>query len=83
MLSAFSYLVDYFHLQGLLRWSLILLFMFLKAGLIVAIFMHMAWERLALKLAILVPPLCLLVLIGLMAIEGNYTFLTRSVAFTP
>jgi cytochrome c oxidase subunit IV len=30
-----------------------------------------------------VPPLCLLVLIGLMSIEGNYTFLTRSVAFTP
>ena len=36
----------------------------LKAGFIVAIFMHMAWERLALKLAILLPPLCLLVLIG-------------------
>ena len=39
--------------------------------------MHMAWERLALKLAILMPPLALLVLIGLMAIEGDYTFLTR------
>jgi cytochrome c oxidase subunit IV len=45
--------------------------------------MHMKWERLALKLAILVPPLCLLVLIGLMAIEGDYTFLTRSTSFTP
>ena len=61
--SAFSYMVDYFQLQGPLRWTLILLFMFLKAGFIVAIFMHMAWERLALKLAILVPPLTLLVLI--------------------
>jgi len=29
---------------------LIITFMLLKAGLIVAIFMHMAWERLALKL---------------------------------
>jgi len=83
VLSAFSYMVDYFHVQGLLRWSLILLFMFLKAGLIVSIFMHMKWERLALKLAILVPPLCLLVLIGLMAIEGDYTFLTRTATFTP
>lgn len=81
--SAFSYLVDYLHLQGMLRWSLILLFMFLKAGFIVAVFMHMKWERLALKLAILVPPLCLLVLIGLMAIEGDYTFLTRASSFTP
>jgi len=48
---------DYFHLQGYLRWSLIIIFMLVKAGLIVAIFMHMAWERLALKFAILIPPL--------------------------
>ncbi|HEX7375338.1 MAG TPA: cytochrome C oxidase subunit IV family protein [Steroidobacteraceae bacterium] len=82
VLSACSYMVDYFHLQGALRWTLIIVFMLLKAGFIVAIFMHMRWERLALKLAILVPPLCLLVLITLMAIEGDYTFLTRSVAFT-
>jgi len=81
VLSTFSYLVDYFHLQGYVRWSLILIFMILKAGFIVAIFMHMAWERLALKFAILVPPLCLLVLIGFMAIEGDYTFLTRLGAF--
>lgn len=79
--SAFSYMVDYMHLQGMLRWSLILIFMFLKAGFIVAIFMHMAWERLALITAILVPPLCLLVLIGLMVIEGDYTELTRIVFF--
>jgi cytochrome c oxidase subunit IV len=81
VLSACSYMVDYVHLQGVLRWTLIILFMLLKAGLIIAVFMHMKWERLALKLVILVPPLCLLVLIGLMAIEGDYTFLTRSTAF--
>jgi cytochrome c oxidase subunit 4 len=79
--SAFSYMVDYFQLQGYLRWTLIIIFMLLKAGFIVAIFMHMAWERLALKLAILVPPLALLVLVGLMAIEGDYTFLTRLASF--
>jgi cytochrome c oxidase subunit IV len=79
--STFSYLVDYFHLHGALRWSLIIIFMLLKAGCIVAIFMHMAWERLALKFAILLPPLFLLILIGLMAVEGDYTFLTRLTAF--
>ena len=79
--STFSYLIDYFHLHGYLRWSLIITFMLMKAGFIVAIFMHMAWERLALKFAILIPPLCLLVLIGLMAIEGDYTFLTRLGSF--
>jgi len=66
--STFSYLVDYFQLHGMLRLSLIILFMLVKAGFIVAIFMHMRWERLALKFAILIPPLALLILIGLMAI---------------
>ena len=60
VLSTFSYLVDFFHVQGLLRWSLILLFMVMKAGLIVAVFMHMAWERLALGYAILLPPIAVL-----------------------
>ena len=32
VLSFFSYMVDWFAFQGLLRWSLILTFMFLKAG---------------------------------------------------
>jgi cytochrome c oxidase subunit 4 len=81
VLSACSYMVDYFQLHGALRWTLILLFMLLKAGFIVGIFMHVAWERLALKLVILVTPLTLLVLIGLMAIEGDYTFLTRIASF--
>ena len=81
VLSACSYMVDYFQLQGALRWTLILVFMLLKAGFIVSIFMHVAWERLALKLVILVTPLTLLVLIALMAIEGDYTFLTRVASF--
>jgi cytochrome c oxidase subunit IV len=81
VLSTMSYLVDYFHVEGILRWVLIVTFMFLKAGLIVAIFMHMAWERLALMYAILVPPLCLGTLILLMAIESDYTFWTRIIFF--
>jgi cytochrome c oxidase subunit IV len=83
VLSGFSYAVDYYQLQGYLRWSLILLFMFLKAGFIIAVFMHMAWERLALIYAILVPPLCLLVFIGMMAIEGEYIELSRLITFGP
>jgi cytochrome c oxidase subunit IV len=81
VLSTMSYLVDYFHVEGLLRWVLIITFMLLKAGLIVAIFMHMAWERLALIYAILVPPLCLGTLVLLMAIESDYTFWTRIIFF--
>ncbi|HEX2138827.1 MAG TPA: cytochrome C oxidase subunit IV family protein [Woeseiaceae bacterium] len=77
VVSFFSYMVDYMQLQGYLRWWLIIIFMFIKAGFIVAIFMHMRWERLALKLAILVPPVAIIVLIWLMSLEGDYTFLTR------
>ena len=77
VLSAMSYMVDYLQLQGMLRWTLIIIFMMLKAGLIVAVFMHMAWERMAFVYAILLPPLALLVLVWLMWSEADYTFLTR------
>jgi cytochrome c oxidase subunit IV len=81
VLSTFSYLVDYFHIQSYLRWSLILLFMMLKAGLIVAVFMHMRWERLALMYAILIPPVAVLVFVALMTFEADYTLLTRGIFF--
>jgi cytochrome c oxidase subunit IV len=83
VLSTCSYLVDYFGLQGMLRWSLIVAFMLTKAGLIVAVFMHMAWERVALKFAILVPPAVVLVFVAIMALESEYTNLTRLSFFGP
>jgi len=81
VLSTCSYLVDYFGLHGYLRWSLILLFMVLKAGLIVAVFMHMAWERLALVYAILLPPVLVLVFVAIMVFESDYTHLIRVIFF--
>jgi len=81
VLSTMSYLVDVFEFQGYLRWSLIVMLMLLKAGLIVAVFMHMVWERLAIVYAILVPPIALIVLMTLMAIEGDYTEVTRFLYF--
>ena len=81
--STCSYLVDFFHIHGYLRWSLILLFMVLKAGLIVSVFMHMLWERLALMYAILVPPLLVLFFVILMTFEGDYTLFTRDIFFGP
>ena len=81
VISAFSYAVDYFQVQGYLRWTLILIFMFLKAGFIIAIFMHVQWERLSLKYVLFVPLAAICVLIALMAIEGDYTYLTRLIYF--
>ena len=83
VLSACSYMVDYFGLHGYLRWSLILIFMILKAGLIVAFFMHMAWERLALTYAIILPPVLILVFVAMMLFEADYTLLTRMSFFGP
>src|SRR3979411_121171 len=81
VLSTCSYLVDYFGIHGYLRPSLILLFMVLKAGLIVAVFMHMAWERLALAYAILLPPVLVLVFVAIMVFESDYTHLIRVISF--
>lgn len=83
VLSAASYMVDYYQLQGLLRWTLIIVFMLLKAGLIVAVFMHMMWERLALVYAIVIPPLLLATLVGIGALEADYTWLSRGTFFAP
>jgi len=81
VLSTLSYLVDWFQFEGFVRWTLILIFMFLKAGFIVAIFMHLTWERLSLKYVLLLPPLAIVVLISLMSIEGDYTNFTRHLFF--
>ena len=81
VLSTLSYLVDYFRVAGLTRWVLIVVLMIAKAGLIVSVFMHMMWERLALVYAILLPPLALLVLMVLMAAEAGHTFGARLLFF--
>jgi cytochrome c oxidase subunit IV len=58
-----------------------MIFMLAKAGLIVAVFMHMMWERLALLYAILLPPIFVLLFTGLMFSESGYTAWMRTVFF--
>ena len=82
VLSAGSYAVDYYHVESYMRWTLILVFMIAKASLIVAVFMHMQWERLALVYAITVPPVLVMVFVLLMTFEADYTFFTRGVFFS-
>lgn len=81
VISTFSYMVDYLNFQGVLRWTLIIVFMWAKAVLIMAVFMHMRWERLALICAITIPPGALAVFVLLMQIESRYTNLTRAIVF--
>lgn len=81
VLSVFSYLVDYVGMEGYLKWTLITLFMLMKAGLIISVFMHMVWERLAIISVVLVPPGVLLFLMGLMMLESNNTLVSRLTFF--
>ena len=81
VLSFFSYMVDWYQFQGMLRWSLILFFMFLKAGLIMAFFMHLFWERYALVNVLLWPMTAIGVFIAIMIAESYYTFFTRMFYF--
>ena len=81
VLSFFSYMVDWYNFQGLLRWSLIIFFMLLKAGLIMAIFMHLYWERWAIVNVLLWPMTAIMVFVGIMALESEYTFFTRALYF--
>ena len=73
--------MDYYQFQGYLRWFLIVVFMMLKAGLIVAVITHMSLELWSSVDAIIVPPLLLLVVVGIGTLEGDYTFLTRDIFF--
>ena len=81
VLSALSYAVDFYQVQGYLRWFLILMFMVLKAGLIIAVFMHMVWERLAMVYFILVPPALLLTLVAIGSLEADWTFSSAGFIF--
>jgi cytochrome c oxidase subunit IV len=77
ILSTCSYLVDFFQVEGYYRWFLIIVFMLAKAGLILAVFMHVNWERPAVKLLLFIPPIAILIFITLMNIEANYVFINR------
>ena len=77
VVSALSYWVDWYGFQGAVRWTLILFFMFVKAGAIVWVFMHMKSERLSLFSAIMVPTVFIAVFIFIMALEADYTEIVR------
>ena len=81
VLSFFSYMVDWYQFQGILRWSLILFFMFLKAGLIMAFFMHLFWVRYTLVNVLLWPMTAIACFVGLMVAEAKYTFFSRLIYF--
>jgi caa(3)-type oxidase subunit IV len=82
LLSAMSYLVDYFEVRPKeLAWFLVTAFALLKAGLIVSYFMHVRFERLSLVYAIVLPPLLIVALAAFVMAEGGYVFDVRTLFF--
>ncbi|MCS7177472.1 MAG: cytochrome C oxidase subunit IV family protein [Candidatus Kapabacteria bacterium] len=77
VLSAIAYFVDVVHLVGWLKVILLSLLALMKAGLIMAFFMHLRFERLSLVYAIVAPIIFLVVmLVGLLP-DGISVFLRR------
>jgi cytochrome c oxidase subunit IV len=84
VLAGASYCVGYFGIQGTMRWILIVALALLQAGLIVAILMHLVWERVALVYAILVPPpLLLIAFLGITSVDGRSTYDVRQANYLP
>lgn len=77
VLSVCSYLADVIPMDVYLKWTLITLFMLAKAGLIMAVFMHMIWERLSITMVILAPPGVLLLALTIFGLEARYTLSSR------
>lgn len=77
VLSIGSYVVDIIDINQYLKWTLITLFMLVKAGLIMAVFMHLVWERLSLSIVIIAPPAVLLVALAILGLEANYIVSSR------
>ena len=75
--SFFSYMVDYLDFEGTIRWTLIVIFMLSKAALIMAIFMHLFWERYAIVNVLLWPMTLMLLFVFIMVAESEYTLITR------
>lgn len=75
VLSVASYIVDISPFPEHLQWVQALLitgFAFLKAGLIMNIFMHLKWERPTLVYIVLLPLLLLVLLVIFLVWEGAY-----------
>lgn len=81
VLSVFSYMTDIVPIPQMAKWILITFFMLAKAGLIMAVFMHMQWERLSLVTLILVPPGALLFGLLVFGFEGAHVEAVRETHF--
>jgi caa(3)-type oxidase subunit IV len=77
VLSALAYLVDIAHLTGWLKTVLLSILALMKAGLIMAFFMHLRFERLSLVYAIVAPLILLIAMVAGLVPDGVAVWLRR------
>lgn len=77
VLSALAYFVDIAHLTGWLKTVLLSILALMKAGLIMAFFMHLRFERLSLVYAIVAPLILLIAMVAGLVPDGVAVWLRR------
>lgn len=77
ILSAIAYFVDIVHLTGWLKAVLLIILALMKAGLIMAFFMHLRFERLNLIYAIIAPFIFLVAMLVGLVPDGISVLLRR------
>jgi cytochrome c oxidase subunit IV len=78
VLAATSYCISYFGVGQPLKAILLLALALLQAGLIVAVLMHLVWERVIVAYLMFVPPILLASFLAICFADGGYTHGTRS-----
>jgi caa(3)-type oxidase subunit IV len=77
VLSAIAYFVDIVHVTGWLKTVLLTVLALMKAGLIMAFFMHLRFERLNLIYAIVAPLILLVAMLAGLVPDGVSVLLRR------
>jgi cytochrome c oxidase subunit 4 len=77
VLAGTSYCIAYFGVGQPLKAILLLALALLQAGLIIAVLMHLVWERVIVAYLMFVPPLLLASFMAICFADGGYTHRTR------
>ncbi len=82
VLSVVSYGVDFFGVHPEpLKWSVLVMLALAKAGLIMAVFMHLKYERLSLIYTLALPPILIAFIVIFGMGEGQFVAEMRRTAF--
>lgn len=83
VLAGTSYCVAIFDVAQPLKAILLLALALSQAGLIIAVLMHLVWERVIVVYLMFVPPILLVSFLAICYVDGGYTHKTREANYLP